>query len=706
MSRRHIRSAAGNLKSPRPKTEVPKGERGIRPAIPLVLIALAALAAFANSFDKAFLLDDQRSIVENDLIRGSAPLWELLHTRRPVVTLSLALNHALGGFDVDGYHAFNLIIHILAAFALFGVVRRTLMLVSSRSQAHAPWSGGSATWTSAAVALIWTVHPLQTQSVTYIIQRGESLMGLFYLLTIYCLIRGATTASKGRIGWYVLCVVCCGLGMGSKAVMVTAPIVALLYDRVFIAGSIQDFLRRRGALYAGLAATWGVLVFCGVTGAVLSSQHKGIVNVGFSLRDVTPAEYALSQPGVILHYLRLALWPYPQCLDYAWPVARGFAGIVLPLVIVALLLAVTLWTLWRRPALGFVGMWFWLILAPTSSIVPIRDLAFEHRMYLPLAAVIVLIVLGGRALIARIAGDSATMIRRLGMIATVAVLVPLTIATHLRNRDYESELIMWGDVVAKRPDNPRARNNYGLALLNTDRARDAAEQLHIAVQLDPRYDAALNNYGLALEELGRRTEAIEQYRRAVEVNPRHHRAHNNLANAQIKAGDAAEALANFERALAIKPDYEKAHNNYGMALTQLGRLDEAMPHLLRAIEIDPGYAEAYANLGNAYAQQGEVALAEAQYRRSIELDPTFAPAHNNLGSLLARRGEFSTALSHFERATRIDPTYSDAAVNMARALIKLNRINEAADVLRDVLNRDPQNPAARGMLAGLSNPRE
>ncbi|MGB2985536.1 MAG: glycosyltransferase family 39 protein, partial [Phycisphaerae bacterium] len=236
-----------------------------RSLLPLLVI-LAGLAAYANSFSSAFVLDDVKHIDDNPRILKVFPLSKTLGGRRPVVDLSLAVNYRFGqqedrGPDPWGFHAFNLTVHLLAGLALFGVVRRTLLREPFRNSV-----ARAAPWIALIVALIWVVHPLQTQSVTYIIQRGESLMGFFYLLTLYCVIRGAD--SPRGTWWYVAAVVCCTFGMGSKGVMVTAPLMVLLYDCIFISRSLVETLRRRWGLYVGLAATLIVLFACGVVGGV------------------------------------------------------------------------------------------------------------------------------------------------------------------------------------------------------------------------------------------------------------------------------------------------------------------------------------------------------------------------------------------------------------------------------------------------------
>jgi hypothetical protein len=236
----------------------------------------------------------------------------------------------------------------------------------------------AATGIALAAALIWTIHPLQTESVTYIVQRAESIMGLFYLLTLYCVIRGAGSARP--MAWYVLAVLACLLGMASKEVMATAPLVVLLYDRTFLSGTFQGALRRRWPLYVALTCTWGLLAYL-----VAGSTDRG-GSAGFGL-SVTVWQYALTQLGVITHYLGLAFWPAGLVFDYGWPIASSVGQILPGAIVISLLLAGTIWALIRYPAAGFLGACFFLILAPTSSFVPVTDAAFEHRMYLPLAAV-------------------------------------------------------------------------------------------------------------------------------------------------------------------------------------------------------------------------------------------------------------------------------------------------------------------------------
>ncbi|HEX7598176.1 MAG TPA: hypothetical protein VF518_08170, partial [Polyangia bacterium] len=285
------------------------------------LLVAAIVAAYANSFHGPFLFDDVPSIIENQSIRSlgslqvlAAPPDAITTAGRPVVNLSLAINYAIGGLAVEGYHVVNLALHILAALALFALVRRTLLLPTLSAQ-----FGAAATGLALAVALLWAVHPLQTESVTYVVQRAEAIVGLFYLLTLYCFLRGAT-ADRGR-AWYAAAVGACALGMASKEVMVSAPLVTVLFDRTFLAGSFRESLRRRWRLWLAMAATWALLALL----HHLSRNRGG--SAGFGL-GMTAWAYARTQFGCIMHYLRLTVWPTPLVLDYGYPIARTAAEIV------------------------------------------------------------------------------------------------------------------------------------------------------------------------------------------------------------------------------------------------------------------------------------------------------------------------------------------------------------------------------------------
>jgi tetratricopeptide (TPR) repeat protein len=637
--------------------------------IPLLVVA-AGLLAYHNSFTGPFIFDDLSSIPENPTIRHLWPVWTIVgHTSRPVVALSLAVNYALGGLNPWGYHLFNLAIHILAALTLYGVVRRTCLLAkSSPTWREAP------SWLAVAIAVIWVVHPLQTESVTYIIQRCESLMGLFYLLTLYCVIR--SRGSSRSIWWGMGGVVSCALAMGCKPVAASAPVMVLLYERAFLAGSWREIFERRWKMYAGLAATWLLLL-----PLLANGPGDWKASAGFGYRRITPLQYALTQPAVIVHYLRLSVWPRPLCLDYIWPVAQTAAEVWPGLIAIGALLVVTVWAWRRRPALGFLGAWFFIILAPTSSFIPIADLAVEHRMYLPLAVVVVLGVMGVYDLVGR---------RTVAVAAVLAV--GLGVLTVQRNEDYRGEIAIWDDTVAKCPQNARAHYNLGVALAQAGRVGEVIGHYQQAVRLKPDYVEAQNNLGTALLQLGRVQEAIEQYEQALQLKPDYADAHYNLGHALSQAGKFEEAIGHYEQTLRLTPDDAAAHNSLGGCLSRLGKVQEAVAHYEQALRIKPDFAEAHYNLGNALKQAGKIEEAVAHYEQALRIRPDFAEAHYNLGNTLKQAGKIKEAVAHYEQALRIRPDFAETHYNLGLALSRIGRIQDAVGHYEQALRIKPDFP--------------
>jgi protein O-mannosyl-transferase len=652
----------------------------------LAIIAIAAVVAYYNSFSGPFVFDDNLWVTQNPNIRHLWPIWRLLvpskaalFSGRPVINLTLAVNYALGGVNVWGYHAVNLAIHILAAWTLFGIMRRTLSLPRLREQ-----FGSAAVPLALATAILWMTHPLQTESVTYIIQRTESLMGLFYLLVLYCVIRGAT--SERSKSWYVAAVASCLLGMATKEVMITAPLVVLLYDRTFLAGSFREAWRRRHGLYLALAATGSVVALL-----LISTDFYG-GTTGFAVRNFTWWSYLLTQPGVIVHYLRLTFWPVGLCLDYGWAAPGSWDGVLLPGIVVAGLLALTIWAMVKRPEWGFLGVWFFVILVPTSSFVPVKDAAFEHRMYLSLASVAAGVVLGGY-LIGQWVADRQRISRPALQAVSVCLLIyagtALGILTFRRNVAYQSDVSIWEDTVTKAPANQRGHNNLGFYLARRGRFDEAITHCSAALAIDPNDAGAHNNLGIALVGCGRFDEATAHYRKALELQPDYADAHNNLGEALVKRGRVEDALPEYEKALELKPDNAEIHNNLGIALVGCGRFDEAMPHFQKAVELTPDFANAHSNLGAALARRAQCDEAIVHCDKALKIDPNLAQAHNNLGFALARRGRFDEAIAHCNKALEIDPNLAGAHGTLDLARSQREEILKALAGRRELLRSRP-----------------
>lgn len=554
-----------------------------------LLIALAGLVAYANSLHGAFVFDDQRTVLENRSIESLWPPWRPLRppshqaaSGRPIFNASLALDHAIGGREPVVYHATSVAIHLLAGVTLFGVARRGLRGPRVRARTAA-----AATGLAAAGALLWTVHPLNSQAVSYVTQRCEALMGLFVLLAVYAALRSWATPGGSR-RWQAVAVACALLGVGTKETAGVTPLLVLACDVLLFRGGVRAALRSSPGLYLGLAAVpvalGALLAWGGQPGQAVETEAYGSLG------------YARTQSLVILHYLRLAFWPVPLAFDHAWPIAGWREALPGIAVLSAALAAVGMAT-WRRRPAALPGVWLFVTLAPTSSLVPLRFVALEYRMYLPLAAVAMGTVLAvwwlgvalGRRRRWRLDGPQA----RLAAAALLVVAVTsLAATTRERNRDYESPLALWQATASVRP-------------------------------------------GSALAQLG-------------------------LGHAWIRQGEHQRALRHFARAVELAPDDARAHSNLGGANELLGRPAEARRSYQEALRLDPGLAHAHNNLGNLLVTEGRLGEAAWHYREAIRLRPGLPDAHYNLARLLRARGRTAEARRRLEDALRADPDFEPA----------------------------------------------
>jgi tetratricopeptide (TPR) repeat protein len=531
-----------------------------------------------------------------------------------------------------------------------------------------------------ALASLWTLHPLQTESVTYIVQRAESLCGLFYLATLYCVIRGAGTGGQPpAVGseparrlrfrlpisafpvpssafWNSLAVLSCLLGMATKEVMVTAPLMVLLYDRTFLAGTFSAAIRRRWPLYLGLAATWGLLGYLVLSTGVLGKT------AGYAAPEAIGAwEYLRSQPSTILHYLRLAIWPQTLCLEWGLvPIAPGIAT-ALPAAVVAALLAITVVGLACRRGWAILGAWIFMILAPTS-LLPLRNTTCEHRMYLPLASVLAAVVLGanvvGNSLVRRrIVSQRA--FRTAAAFSLPLVCLVLALLTFRRNVDYRSGISIWEDTVAKNPLNHRVHYNLGVKLMAASRINEAIAEFGRTIDIQPDAFEAHVNWAEALLLQGKNVEAVEQCRAALRINPKCAEAYNDRGVALFHQGNGGAAIEDFRTALQIQPDYAEAEGNWGITLAAQGRLDEAIEHAQRALNIDDRYAEAHNTMGAAEFQKGRKREGIVHFRKAVEIRPNDAYRHVNLGDALHDVREDVEAVDHCRIAIRLQPDDPD-----------------------------------------------
>jgi protein O-mannosyl-transferase len=681
------------------------------------MIAAAGIAAYSNTMQVPFLFDDVGRIQEEPSIRTLwPPSVAMSNSNRPFVQYSFAMNYAVHGYEVLGYHVVNLGIHVVAALLLFGFTNRTLNRCGKSCSDVAGLLAFS-------VALIWVVHPLNTQAVTYTIQRLESMMGLAYIATLYFFVRSQD--SSRRWPWLLCSMVACSIGMGCKEVMVSAPLIVLWYDRAFLANSWREIIAKRAAFYMLLAATWGVLAW--------SMLHYRLDYTSGSLLQVeglTPWTYLLSQSTVLVHYLSLSFWPNGQSVYPAWPIAQSILEVWPQLIVIVAMLIATFWAIARQPRWGFLGGCFFLVLAPTSSVIPIQDLAFEHRMYLPLAALVGFVLLAAYFGLSQIGlSKQATIGLHLGIV--IAIGTALGVTSFERNKVYVSEISVWKDTLVKSPKNVKVWVGLGGVFAKEKRYDDAREHFVQALKIAPNDSKANANFAGMLIELREYDLAGQHLERAFQSNPLDLDAITNMGHLQTRLGNFDEAAKYFEKAvdgfpndeelrsclvasyirsgkiseaelcsqsnLDRRPNSAKANVDYASTLIAHGRNEQAIAYCERAIVLDTGLSTAYATLAVIVS---DPAKAIELIARAIAIEPMSFDYNRTMGDMLLETKPMDS-VKHYEIAIQSDPDSVEVLLKIGAAWHACGHPENGIPYLERVTQLVPEWVEARESLKAI-----
>lgn len=656
------------------------------------LLVFAVLIAYSNSLSGPFVFDDFNSIVNNAQIRDWRLPLEVLSPRknsaiagRPLVSMSLALNYAAGGLEVRGYHLWNVGVHVVCVLLVFGIVRRTLEL-----PAVGPALGRLAQNLAFWIALIWALHPINTEAVDYIVQRTESMAALFCLATIYAARRALE--SRSAIRWQAAAVTSCALGMACKESMAVTPILVIGYDSAYVFGGIRRAIATRWRLYLGLATSWLLL-------AALAWSGPRSRTAGFSNEDgVTSWTYLLNQTVMVTQYLRRTVWPDTLVINYGFPRLVTLGAVAPEAVFVAFLLALTIIG-WRvRPTIGFLGVWFFLTLAPASSIVPIAtEVGAERRMYLPLVSVVALAVAGVFFLVKRMEERwlraptiGSRNVRRAAIALLATIAVALGARTLRRNRDYQSTLTLAREAVAGWPTG-ETHDLFATALLLSGAHQEGLAQLRAALPLVPRVHYRL---GMELLNDGNYDDGFEHLRKVIELGtsppsgflPSELPSPSNVASARQFIGRSlagqgrwGEAAEQFQLILSADPANVQAHRLLADAMFAQQRFAEALDHYRTFLSSEPNNADALGRFGVALLASGRMDDAIAAFRRAATADPKSAIAERNLANALFDRGNYGEAAVHARQAVALDPDDSGSREVMQRALTAERQPGKAID---------------------------
>jgi cytochrome c-type biogenesis protein CcmH/NrfG len=549
-----------------------------------LLILLAGVLAYSNTFQVPFTFDDAGQIVASPQVRDlPMALRELPLAPRALGRLTFALDHAVHGLDVTGYHVVNLVIHLLTALAVWALARTALQAAGDADEARRRLAGLSA-------ALLFVVHPLQTQAVTYVVQRYASLSTLLYVVSLLLYARSRLEADRTRSALrYAGSMLAALLAMRVKETAFTIPFALALYELLIVQGaSVAQRIRRLAIPLLLLAVVPVLHLLAHAPGASPSQGGSAAMDsVARGGSDVSRIEYLLTQARVVVTYLRLLVLPVGQNVDHDYPLSRSLDLPVLASAVgLAALLGAGVWLtrVGRSRAsphalvAGFGILFFFLALSVESSFIPIRDLIAEHRVYLPSVGVFM-------AAGAGIAAGAEGLRRRsprldvAPAVALAALVLVLGVATWSRNQLWADPVALWSDAAAKSPGKLRP----------------------------------VLNWAGALRKRGDRQAALQVSLRGLSLPPTDNEEFLALGNVYRQIGDLRSARRLLEESLRLRPDFAHALMALGTVAWDEGNRVEAREHFQRAVEANPLLSGAHLKLAVALHETGEVERAYEEF---------------------------------------------------------------------------------------------
>lgn len=620
--------------------------------VAFLFIFFSILIGYGHTINYSFHFDDLKSFVETPGNHIKELTWDnispILHANRPVANLTFALNFYWDRLETRGYHIFNILVHIGSTLVIYLLFLQTLSL-PGLIKGDLFGFGRQEVWIShrekiALIgALLWGVHPVQTQAVTYVVQRMASMAALFYLASLLFYIYGRLASGKRAFFWFFFSAFSAVLAFGTKENSLTLPLMIFLYDLFFISRFNIHFSRRTIYLLAGIFAGGVIGTWYIIYTYIGSNSLSGMLLANYGTEEMDSLIRTMSEWRVVVFYITLLLLPLPSRmnLDPDFPFSKGLFDPVttfFSLLVILSLLGFALFRARKYPLISFSILWFFINLVMESTFIKL-DLVFEHRLYLPSAMFFLLLPISGYLI-----ADRLKINREEVLIAAAAILASfLLFMTHERNKVWSTSVSLWSDVASKSPKKSRVQNNLGKAYLEVEQWDQARDKFVEAIQLDTKNQEALNNLGNAYQREARYDLAIKYYEEVLRLN------NNNPLG----------------------------HNDLGVAYQAIGKRDLAIREFLEAVRLDPYYTDAHNNLGNVYLLSNQLDLAAIEYHKTIDLNPKHLMAHTNLGILYQKEGKMQEALNEFSLGLTLNPHSSIAQFNYGYILDLLGRTGEA-----------------------------
>ena len=592
------------------------------PIFHISLIILLGFLAYSNTFHSSFVFDDINNIVQNHRIKDISNIPSFFThiegapiSGRPLTVATFAINYRLGGLNTTGYHIINLILHIANGILLYLLIRITAGYLNN---ADVKKTSIVALFSS----LIFVVHPIQTESVTYIISRSVLLSTSFFFLGIILFTKATGAEGRRRILYTTLLVIISLLGMASREEFFLFPLMLILYDLYFVSKQEVKTVLRHWKIHLPVILTLSYVLYI-----VMSYDYQE--HAGFGVKTITPLQYLLTQFNVHWTYIRLLFLPINQNLDYDYPIARTLFEFP---TIISFIGYLGLWGAGfflyrRRSVISFCILWFMITLFPSSSFMPIKDVIFEHRLYVPLVGIFIATTASGFFLADRFV-NRWPKVNKVTASIFVFIILFLVSITYERNIIWQDDINLWADVILKSPGKARGYNNRGFGYFKKGHAISAIEDISKAIDIDQNLAEAYSNRGVIYSEIGYHELAIKDFTTEIAVNPNHVSAYYNRGLVYFKEGQYDKGIEDFTEAIKLNPQYIDAYNNRGLAYYKIGQIDNAIQDFSVVISTNPGYADAYHNRGIAYGDKGLFDKAADDMRRSKALRAQYGSQAN------------------------------------------------------------------------------
>lgn len=639
----------------------------------LILIAGLGLAAYANSFDASFHFDDYTYIVNKKEIRDLGDIQAIYralgHPSRFITFLTFAVNYHFHRFDVFGYHLVNWLIHLVNS----GLVYWLVLLIGQSPKIKEEQRPVGIYHLALFSGLLYMVHPVQTEAVTYIVQRFTSLATLFYLSAVCFYLKGRLSGGKNQGIYYGGFCAAAVLGMFTKQICFTIPVMILWIEWLLFDSGVTSLLRKR----------WKILLVLGLLLLVIPSffgfNPPGIIGREFPSRShtgdiINTQTYFLTQSRVIPTYIRLLFFPAGQTLDYDFSVSKSLfePKVILGFSFLFALLCAAAGCIRRHRWVAFGIGWFFITLSVTSSIIPIPHVIFEHHMYLPAVGFVIVL----NFLIAAIVRKQKYFMGVMGGIVLI-----FSVLTFQRNEVWRTDISLWTDIVRKAPDKVRVWNNLGLAYLEQGAYEKSIACFDRSLSMNEGEARVYNNRGLAYAALGRDKEALADYDRAVYLYRRNKEFFPELGkkvwaeifinrgSLYVKHQRFVQALEDFRAADAIDPENPRILYNLGYVHERSKEFDPAREYYELASQADPAFIKPLIGLGFVYHEQGNNEQAVIYYNKAIALDPRNGEAFFYRAIVYAQLGRNNDAQADMKRSMEYGFEAQSEELRQVRSII-------------------------------------